>query len=292
VNRDELFKRTKAVLNPDLTRAERALVCGVGSGGARVAEELVRLGTGRVILLDRPEERLEVHNIIRHCLGHSDLGRLKTEALRDRLLDINPECEVVAVGMDIQEDQDQLAALVAGSTQVHICTDNEASKHTVNAVAVRKGVPIFFGGVFDGGCGGEAGRVLPGGACYACIAAFLNRSDRFEGQSKETFDYTSPNTEQKSTAALNLDIAQIALIQARIALFSLLARSDPSQDFQGNYVLFGNRPVEGLFPRMLWSDIWQIPQDPQCMVCGLSSVPEAEADAAAREILRRAVIEA
>ncbi len=289
MNRGELFKRTEAILKPELAQEETWAIIGGGSGGARVAEEAARFGVGTLILVDRPGEKLEEHNIIRHVLGYRDLGRLKVDALRDHLLNINPDCVVEVVSMDVTGGREQLARIVCRCTQIHLCTDNERSKHVVNEEAIKSGVAMIFAGVFDGGCGGEVGRVVDGGACYACMAAYLNRSGRInDNQAPETFDYTNPNGPEKSTAALNLDIAQVALIQARIGLLTMLARDEPSQDLQGNYVLFGNRAVEGLFPRMLASDIWEIPQDPACLICGEGCMSEAEIDAVAEEILTKA----
>jgi molybdopterin/thiamine biosynthesis adenylyltransferase len=286
MNRDELFRRTKALLNPEQARREVFCVVGCGSGGGRLAEEAARFGVGRIILVDLPGERLEEHNIIRHVLGYRDLGRLKAEALRDHLLNINPGCAVETVGMDVGRDRGGLSDLVARSTQVHLCTDNERSKYAVNEAAVRHGVPLIFAGVFDGGCAGEVGRVMPGAACYACVAAWLKRSARFEAEPVETFDYSNPDSMQRSTAALNLDIAQIALIQARVGLLTMLARQDPSQDLRHNYILFANRPVPELgFDRMLSGCFCDIPKDPECMICGQSGMTDEEAQAEAEAIL-------
>ncbi|GEM_PF-3127307 len=186
-------------------------------------------------------------------------------------------------------DRQELAEIVRRSTQVHLCTDNEQSKHVVNEETVKNGGTLIFAGVFDGGCGGEVERVAKGGACYACSATYLNRSGRFDDQqAPETFDYTNPNGPEKSTAALNLDIAQIALIQARVGLLTMLTRNGLGADLDGNYILFGNRPVEGLFPKMLCSDVWNIPRDAGCLVCGTAGMSETEVDAAAEDILAKA----
>jgi molybdopterin/thiamine biosynthesis adenylyltransferase len=289
MNRNELFKRTEAILKPEIARSEVWAFIGVGSGGARVAEEAARFGVGTIILVDRPEEKLEEHNVIRHVLGYRDLGRLKTEALRDHLLNINPECNVEATSLDVVQDRRELAGIMRRSTQVHLCTDNERSKHVVNEEAVKAGVTLIFAGVFDGGCGGEVGRVTRDGACYSCMATYLNRSGKFDAQqAPETFDYTNLDSQEKSTAALNLDIAQITLIQARVGLLTMQGHHDKAADFTGNYVLFGNRAVEGLFPRMLSSDIWEIPRDAGCLVCGSAGMPDEDADAMAEAILASA----
>ncbi len=291
VDPKELFKRTASILRPEISRRETWAVIGVGSGGARVAEEAARFGIGTILLVDRPDERLEQHNVIRHVLGFRDLGRLKTEALADHLLNIHPDTRVEAISLDVVADRDQLTEIVGRATQVHLCTDNEPSKHVVNEVAVKAGSPLVFAGVFDGGCGGEVGRVSAGGACYACMAAYLNRSSAPDDRQAhaETFDYSNPAGNERSTAALNLDIAQIALIQARVGLMTMLGRLDRSADLSGNYVLFGNRTVEGLFPRPLSSEIWQIPRDPHCLVCGATDMTETELDDAYERIIADAM---
>jgi molybdopterin/thiamine biosynthesis adenylyltransferase len=289
MNRNELFKRTEAILKPEVAGREVWSIIGVGSGGARVAEEAARFGVGTIILVDRPGEKLEEHNVIRHPLGYRDLGRLKVEALHDHILNINPECRIETASLDVVTDHQELAGIIRRSTQVHLCTDNERSKHVVNEETVKIDATLIFAGVFDGGCGGEIGRVVKGGACYACIATYLNRSGRFdEQQTAETFDYTNPNGSEKSTAALNLDIAQIALIQARVGLLTMLARNGLGADLDGNYVLFGNRPVEGLFPKMLCCDIWNVPRDACCLVCGTAGMLETDVDATAEDILAKA----
>ena len=286
MNRDQLFSRTRSLLDPALTASKTFAFIGLGSGGARCAEEAARLGVGQIILVDRPGERLEEHNLIRHPLGYSSLGRLKVEAMRDRLLDIHPACAVEIVKADVNVDAQLLAQVVGAADQVYLCTDTEQSRHAVNLAAVRFGVTMIFAGVFDGGCGGEVGRVVPGGACYACVAAFLQRSTRAFEPEQISFDYTGTQPQSPpSTAALNLDIAQIALIQARVGLLTLLGQTDSTADFSGNYVLFGNRPVAGLFTRMLESEIWSIPKNPNCLVCRSLELGANRADQLAGELL-------
>ena len=268
MNRDKLFSRTKAILHPDATAGKTVAVIGMGSGGARVAEEVARFGVGRIILVDRPGERLEEHNLIRHPLGYSALGRLKVEVMRDRLLDIHPSCRIEISEVDVTMGGTALDQIIQQADQVHLCTDNEPSKQAVNSAAVRLRVPMIFAGVFDGGCGGEVGRVLPQGACYACMATYLQRS-AFSDAVEPAVDYSNPvQSTERITAALNIDIAQIALNQARVGLLTLLSHIDPSNDFAGNYVLFGNRAVPGLFNRMLESEIWSIPRKTDCLICG------------------------
>ena len=60
-----------------------------------------------------------------------------------------------------------------------------------------------------------------------------------------------------------------------------------ADDFDGNYVLFGNRPVPGLFDRMLASEIWSLAAMDGCLVCG-GHVPAD--DKAADDLLNAAAV--
>ncbi|KKW21191.1 MAG: hypothetical protein UY62_C0030G0005 [Parcubacteria group bacterium GW2011_GWF2_50_9] len=266
-----LFAAIEGIIKPEVTREEKVLIAGVGSGGGRVAEELVRIGIQEIVLLDKPGEKLEVRNIFRHTLGHSDIGRLKTVAMRDRLKDINPGCKVTCANIDVVSTPDKLPPLLQGVSQVYICVDNEEARHVINQAGVEAGIhEMILGAVFDGGCGGEVGRIKPEGACYACMTAFLERTvpPPTFGEEKP-IDYSNPNKgTPKSTPALNMDIAQIAILMARIGLQSILGRTNPEDDFRGNYLLFGNRVVKDLFPYPLFSKTYIIPKTEGCLICG------------------------
>lgn len=69
----------------------RIHIIGCGSVGSTLAELMVRNGLTKLTLWDF--DTVEPHNISNQMFRHRDIGRLKTEALRDILLEINPEAE-------------------------------------------------------------------------------------------------------------------------------------------------------------------------------------------------------
>ena len=89
---DGFFVRSAALLGADaLSRLARArvLVVGVGGVGSWCAEALVRTGLGAVALMD--DDRVAASNVNRQCPATSlTVGASKVEAMRDRLLAINP----------------------------------------------------------------------------------------------------------------------------------------------------------------------------------------------------------
>lgn len=64
-------------------------IVGCGSVGSTVAENLARCGVKNMVLYDF--DKVESHNIVNQMFRQQDIGRLKVDALRDILTDINPE---------------------------------------------------------------------------------------------------------------------------------------------------------------------------------------------------------
>lgn len=91
--------RTIALIGEDqIEKLKRAVVCifGIGGVGGYVCEALARAGVGRMILVDK--DTVSITNINRQIIATTDtVGRLKTEAMRDRLLSINPDINVNCV---------------------------------------------------------------------------------------------------------------------------------------------------------------------------------------------------
>lgn len=73
--------------------ASHVVVVGIGGVGSWSSEALVRSGVGRITLIDM--DHVSESNINRqiHSLD-STLGKSKIEAMRDRMLDINNNCQV------------------------------------------------------------------------------------------------------------------------------------------------------------------------------------------------------
>ena len=77
-------------------RTAHVAVVGVGGVGSWAAEALARSGVGRLTLIDL--DHIAESNINRqvHALG-STLGQAKVQAMRERIADIHPGCEVRCV---------------------------------------------------------------------------------------------------------------------------------------------------------------------------------------------------
>ena len=75
-----------------LSRA-RVAVFGIGGVGGYTVEALVRSGVGAIDLID--DDKVCLTNLNRQIIAtRSTVGKYKVEVMRDRILDINPDCKV------------------------------------------------------------------------------------------------------------------------------------------------------------------------------------------------------
>lgn len=71
------------------------LVVGVGGVGGYVCEMLVRAGVGNICVVDF--DKIDTTNINRQIIAlHSTVGQAKVEAIKKRMLDINPKLNIKA----------------------------------------------------------------------------------------------------------------------------------------------------------------------------------------------------
>ena len=96
---DEFFSRSKALLGAevmDALRNKRVIIFGVGGVGSWCAECLIRTGLIHLTIVDG--DTVQASNINRQLPATQDtIGRPKVEALKERLLMINPEADITAL---------------------------------------------------------------------------------------------------------------------------------------------------------------------------------------------------
>lgn len=87
----------------DILKNSTVAVLGVGGVGSFSAEALARSGVGRIVLVDKDD--VDITNVNRqlHALL-STVGQPKVDLMKNRIADINPECEVIALKMFYTEE--------------------------------------------------------------------------------------------------------------------------------------------------------------------------------------------
>lgn len=90
------FSRTKLLLGPEAMErlsSKRVAVFGLGGVGGYVCEALVRSGIGAFDLTDN--DKVCLTNLNRQIIAtRKTIGRYKTEVMRERMLEINPDVKV------------------------------------------------------------------------------------------------------------------------------------------------------------------------------------------------------
>ena len=94
-----LFNRTELLVGSDVMdriESKSVIIFGVGGVGSWCAECLVRSGIRKLTIVD--SDRVCVTNVNRQLMATTKtVGQVKVEALKSRLLEINPKAEIVAL---------------------------------------------------------------------------------------------------------------------------------------------------------------------------------------------------
>lgn len=222
--RESLFSRVHGMYETDVLKAKTALVIGVGSGGGTVAIELAKAGVGHFILVDH--DRLEIVNIVRHVCGIRDLGRFKTKAVRDLILDKNPFAQVETYEQLCDEDWlPTLKQLVRRADIVFCGTDNRPSRVLVNRACVEEQRVCIYGGTFRRAYGGQVLRVIPGQTmCYQCFIDILPEvaADQEIASEAQAERIAYSDHPVQIEPGLATDIAPIAIMCVKIGILELL----------------------------------------------------------------------
>lgn len=90
------FSRTETLIGKDSLnklKTSHIAVFGAGGVGGYVIEALVRAGVGSIDIIDN--DTINITNLNRQIIAlHSTIGQYKVDAFQNRILDINPECNV------------------------------------------------------------------------------------------------------------------------------------------------------------------------------------------------------
>lgn len=139
----EQFLRTELLIGKDNLKKLReasVTVIGLGAVGSFAAEALARSGIGYFTLIDC--DKIQITNINRQLYAlHSTLGKLKTEAARDRILDINPDCKVKTVNVFV--DSQNLNVIFENKPDIVIdAIDSFSSKAGLLEYCVKNNINV------------------------------------------------------------------------------------------------------------------------------------------------------
>ena len=165
-----IFSRNKGILETDVMNKKCAVILGCGSVGSLVAMELARTGVGHFVLVDA--DTLEYHNLCRHQCGIEDVGDLKVNALRRKLLNINPNADIRTFGGIVQNiPKEILDEMCVPKETIFVgCADNRTADVYSNRIAIYYDAAFLSIGFWERAYAGEIFYHIPGKGmpCYAC----------------------------------------------------------------------------------------------------------------------------
>lgn len=104
-----IFQRTELLMGKDIMARmaeKKVIIFGIGGVGSWCAESLVRTGITKLTIVD--SDRVCVTNINRQLHATMEtVGEVKTEALKKRLLSINPKAEIIALQKIYNKDNSE-----------------------------------------------------------------------------------------------------------------------------------------------------------------------------------------
>jgi len=140
----EEFSRTAYVFGEDaiekLNNAHVA-VFGVGGVGGHICEALARAGVGQIDIFDK--DTVSLSNINRQIIAlHSTVGKPKVEVMKNRILDINPDCKVGANEVFyLPENADQFD--LSEYDYIADAVDTVSAKLEIITRAYSLGIPVI-----------------------------------------------------------------------------------------------------------------------------------------------------
>jgi molybdopterin/thiamine biosynthesis adenylyltransferase len=288
--RSELFSRNTGLLETSALAEKKVVIVGLGSGGSPVALELARAGVGKFTLIDF--DRLELGNISRHVCGVNDLGRYKTLAVRDQVLQKNPFAEVSTMEVNVNQSLNQVEDVVAASDLLIVASDNDQSRFNLNQMSLNNNKVALYGRAITRAAGGDVLRVRPWkGPCYNCVfsSGLIDGREEELSQKRQALAVLPAYVEEDKINAmiqvgLSSDIAPIANMLTKMALVELsrgieTGMSTVDEDLVSDFYVWANRREEAYanWPRMgfKWTHPsilrWyaaRVDRDPDCLVCG------------------------
>ena len=222
----DLFSRNVGILESTVMLQKKAVFVGCGSVGSLVAVELAKAGVGNFMLIDN--DVFGYHNICRHQCGIYDVGHFKTDALADRIFQINPYATVMKKNCMIQEiDRGEMEDFCNEDTIIIGGADNREGDLYASDFALENKMPFISIGCWERAFAGEIFYCLPNG--MPTYRDFLKAMGYISGRVTQNrrFYTTEEDLEKVSfEPGISADVNFITIIGVKIIL-DLLNRSTP-----------------------------------------------------------------
>lgn len=228
---EDTFSRNNGILDVNAISRRQSVIVGCGSGGGFIALEHAKAGVGSIVLIDG--DRIEYHNICRHVCGIRDVGKYKTDAVEERIRDINPDCIVYKFTDQLEKiDPAALEKMLWKDAVIMCCTDNRHAAYACNRLSDQYHIPMAAAGCGPRASTGEFFFYKPdsGMPCYTCAYGEDKGVDYTNQEVRRAYYATEAELEKMDfQPGMALDIELTALFTAKIGI-DLLMENEPGYD--------------------------------------------------------------
>lgn len=249
--------------------AKKVVIVGLGALGSRIAVCLAASGVRKFFFLDH--DIYDTANAVRHECGFAFFGVPKVQAVAQRVLEMNPLCEIgfcaARVGSLPANEEAELVKRMNESALVINATGSEHAAHWLDRMCQELGRRCLHAAVANGAWSGEVIRVVPGRTpCWVChqiahepLASEPRANGGFfpAGCAHPTFTGSMP------------EVALVAELTAAMAIETMLERE--GRDFSGSHIRWAARSITGAWSPKI--EVVTPPFRPECAVC--SPVPKS-----------------
>lgn len=180
----------------------RVLLFGVGGVGSHAAEALVRSGLGHLTLVD--DDNVCITNLNRQIHATREtVGQPKTEAMCERLLSINPDCDIKTIS-HFYMPNDGSNLITSEYDYIIDAIDTVSAKIDIILTAQRLGIPVIS-------CMGTGNKLHPAqltvtdiyktSVCPLCRVMRSELKKRGVKKLKVVYSPEQPITPQETTTA-------------------------------------------------------------------------------------------
>ena len=252
-------------------------IIGLGSGGSLIALYLAKSGIGNLTLIDG--DVIMDHNIVRHICSLKDVGRFKTLAVKDHILDRVPTIKITTVEKPFSRESKNIEAffdfLLSKVDLIVSATGDNIMNETINEFGYKRNIPIIFAGAFEKITGGIMIRIDPRkkSICYKCI--YKKYGDDTIFQKPQIIDknyiknYGRDVKDMLTQPGLGIDIDLITLPTVKFILSTLLEEKDIDQSFKSDIYYWFNKnlPDRKVETFVLYQEDRILEKIPDCHIC-------------------------
>ena len=246
--KDKRYSRLRALqkygydFDFEILRKKHVFIVGIGGIGSFASELLVRMGIGKLTILDLDVVKYE--NLNRVFYKEEHINKFKVEAASSMLKAINPDSKIVTYNVNLlsEDFEETLHEKIDSADLLLMGLDNIPSHQFFKVKTVKRNKPMVDCGVLRSGLGGYIHTIIPHQtACYACTG-----SVKFK-----TNDVKGPDC----SASVPTTIAILSSLQVQTALKFLL-KTGKIPDFL-QYNALTDKFLE-----------FNLQRDENCYVCG------------------------